>query len=203
MAGITTMRGRGALLLAVAGVLVLGACNGGDKPSPSTTSTSTSSPSSSPSSPPTTTPPSTTPPSTASSYPPAARAKTPAGAVAFVRFFMGEMNHAWTGPKAGLIASLSDPGCQFCHKSEADAAKYVSRKQRYNRDPVRVTDVKAIVGAPKGQQYLRMIADQVGASIVNASGTVVDTDKRVTADKSNVSVVWKGGRWLMFEVEAP
>lgn len=179
---------------AAVAVLVAGCQSEGPAPSTSPSGSSTS-PTVSPSV-------AVTPSATESGpqIPAAAREQTEAGAIAFTQYFFDQVNVAWTEPRAGLIASLSDPKCQFCKASENDAAFLVDERQRYEGPPAELLEIEAIVGAPEGQQFLAIKLEQKGVRIVDSSGAVVGSDKRLVVDRY-VALVWSEGRWVTLEVE--
>src|SRR5450759_207227 len=83
----------------LAASMVLAACGGGAKPGPSSSRTTGSPPT--PTAPaPTVSVSSTTAPTIDPNIPAAARAHTPAGAEAFVKYFFERLNAAWTAPHA-------------------------------------------------------------------------------------------------------
>lgn len=185
-------------LVALAGALALGACESRDEGPPASGMPSATRSSASPSASVTASP----SPSASSTVPAAAREKSEKGAEAFVRFFFDELNRAWTTPAIGVVSALSDGGCQFCTKSEADARSLVDRGQRYSSKPVEVIRATAMTGAaPEGQIFLRTELRQNRSDVVDASGSVISTDaqKLVTLVSG---VIWANGAWRMYEVEA-
>ena len=182
----------------VAGAVALGGCTGESDPDPSpsagsASATSSASPSVTPSPSPSVT-------ASGPEIPPSAREQTEAGAIAYAKFFFDQVNTAWTEPRAGLIASLSDPECDFCSASESDAGYLVKERQRYQTDPSELLEVEPISGAPEGQQYLAIRLEQKNARIVDEAGVVVSSDERLVVDRY-MALVWSDGRWLTLEVE--
>lgn len=188
-----------ALAVVVGGTGVLSGCESEATPPVSGSATSSASGASgSPS-------PSVSPSPTASpsvEIPAAAREKSDKGAEAFVRFFFDQVNVAWTTPRAGLIAALSDGGCQFCLKSEADAADLVRAGDRYASAPITVGTVTVLSGAaPKGQSFLRTNATQNRVDVIGKGNAVVRSDKKKVL-RLTTGLIWKGGQWYVYEVEA-
>lgn len=132
--------------------------------------------------------------------PSAAREKTDAGAVAFVKYFFDQLQVAWTEPRTGVISALSESDCQFCKTTEQTAAYLVTNKQRYKSDPVDVADLEVFGGAPDGQQFLSVTMLQRKASIVSADGAVVRTDAAKKLPRY-VTLRWVDGSWSMLELE--
>ncbi|NYG07176.1 hypothetical protein BJ986_001663 [Phycicoccus badiiscoriae] len=131
--------------------------------------------------------------------PAAARAHTPAGAEAFVKFFMVQVNVAWTRPQAGLIPPLGEPGCLSCQSFERTASDLVAKGHRYAKTPATYTRFEALSGAPGGRQYVRVLGTQHRVDIVDSAGRVVSTD----AEKPiavNAMTVWQGDQWLLYDM---
>jgi hypothetical protein len=113
---------------------------------------------------------------------------------------MARVNEAWTTPATGIIARDSTEDCQFCSTTEDRAAYLVSEGHRYADDPVSVSSVEALSGAPTGQVYLTVDLVQNPTSIVESDGTVVGQDEKKVLDR-NVALKWVDGRWLVYAVE--
>ncbi len=198
------VRSPGAVVMGLAGLLVaagvLAGCDS-EAATPDTSSPSRSVASASPS-------PSASSPSPSASaspsvaIPAAARVKSDQGAEAFVRYFFDQVNVAWTKPQMGLVPPLADSGCQFCLKTEADATALVGAKERYRAQPISLKAVTALSGAaPEGQSFIRTDATQNRTDVVNAANAVVRSDSEKEL-KLMTGLIWKGGRWFVYEVEA-
>lgn len=162
----------------------------------STTSSSSSSPSTTSSSSPSTSATATVDPA---DLPADARKHTPEGAVAFVKYYLEQINEAWTKPSVGLLPPLSDDGCLSCKGFEKTANDLVTKKQRYASTPSSFTSVKAFPGAPSGRQYVRVIGTQHKVDIVDSQGRVVSTDPQEKIAATTMAI-WKGGRWLLYDM---
>jgi hypothetical protein len=182
----------------VVALLAVGACDGGgeDPPAPSTSTSTSSSVSSSTSSPSTTTAPATVDPA---SLPPEARKHTPEGAAAFVKYYLQQVNEAWTKPVIGLLPPLSDKGCVTCKSFEDQAAALVTKKHRYATAPATYRSFTPYDGAPSGRQYVRVLGTQHKVNVVDASGETVSTDAEKPIAVSAMTV-WQGGQWLLFDM---
>jgi len=183
-------------LVAVAGVLA--GCQSEATPR-ATTSPSASATSASPS-------PSASSPSASATasvdIPAAARVKSEKGAEAFVRYFFDQVNVAWTKPQAGLVQALAYSGCQFCLKTETDAKALVRAGERYRSQPISITSATVLPGAaPSGQSFVRTNATQNRVDVLNASNAVVRSDSKKELQLMT-GLIWKGGRWFVYEVEA-
>lgn len=158
---------------------------------------------------PTTTSPPPTPPDTGSasptpgsavaSVPVAARQHSEAGAEAFVRFYIEQLNVAWTTPRAGLLRALSDPGCKSCAAFEATASRLAAAGQHYAVSPVTVASVTAYGGAPAQEQLLRTIGAQNRADVVDHAGRTVSTDP-LEPMKWDVLLGWEGATWRVLDL---
>ena len=168
--------------------LVVPGCSGGDDPppplksSPLTSQTTTA----------------TTSAAAPSDIPPAARAHTPAGAVAFVKYFYDQLNRAWTTPATGLLKPLSDSGCLSCQAFEASAKELFEKNHRYESDPVTISGIHAVVGGPKGQQYVSARLYQHEVDVVDQHGRTVSTDEARTAS-TTIALLWTEGGWRYYD----
>ena len=177
----------------LAASLLLAACGGDAKPGVSSSSTSTSSP--------TTTAPPTTSPTTDPNIPVAARAHTPAGAEAFVRYFYSQLNVAWSKPQAGLISVLSAPTCKSCAALETTATDLVKNGQHYDGPPVTVLSVDSIGDASPGHPEVLVRFTQERRNVVDRSGNVVLTDQRKQG-KFVATLGWSSRGWSVFTVKS-
>lgn len=190
------VRGRYAAWPALAAVLAVGACSGGDDPPATTSSSSTSTTSTT-----TTTPPTTpTTPTTTVPIPAAARQHTPAGAEAFVRFYIDQLNDAWTKPDSQVLPPLSDRDCVACKSLQDTAVSLTEKKQHYASDPVTVTKVVPLQTQPGGVQLVRLFMDQHKVNVLDSTGKVVLTDSAKRLART-VGVAWKGDSWRLFDME--
>ena len=151
----------------LAASLLLAACGGDAKPGASPSSTSTSSPA-------TTAPPTTASPTTDPNIPVAARAHTPAGAEAFVRYFYSQLNVAWSKPQAGLISVLSAPTCKTCVNFEAEALKSVATKERVVGQSIVLDSVDTSDATNPAKMTVLAIGYQPKTIVIDASGKTVE-----------------------------
>jgi hypothetical protein len=181
----------------LAASLLLAACGGGAKPDASSTSTSPSTYTSAP----TVSVSSTTAPAIDPNIPAAARAHTPAGAEAFVRYFYSQVNAAWTAPSSGLISTLSSPGCKSCAELEATAHDLTQKKQHYDGPPVTIVSVGALAEASPGQLQILVTFVQEHRNVVDASGHVALTDQRKSG-KFVATLGWSNQGWSVAAVKS-
>ena len=180
--------------LTVGGVVLAGCSGDGDPPatgtSSSTSSSSTTTTTSSPS----------TPSTPTVKIPAAAQKHTPEGAEAFVRFYIDQLNEAWTQPDSKRLPPLSDPDCIACKSLQETAVSLTQKKQKYASNPVTVTKTVPLDTSPKGIQLVRLFMDQHKVDVVDSSGKVVLTDQAKRLART-VGVTWRGDSWLLFDME--
>ena len=158
----------------LAASMVLAACGGGAKPDASSTSTSPSTSTSAP----TVSVSSTTAPTIDPNIPAAARAHTPAGAEAFVRYFYAQLNLAWSKPQAGLISGLSSPTCKTCSNFEEEAAKSVAKNERVVGQSIVLDTVGTSDASNPAKMTVLAIGYQPKTIVVDSSGKTVQTLQR-------------------------
>jgi hypothetical protein len=183
--------------LTVGGVVLSGCSGDGDPPATSTSTSSTSSSSSMTTTPSTTTTSATTSPV---KLPPEATKHTEKGAEAFVRFYIDQLNEAWTRPDSKRLPPLSDPDCIACKSLQETAVSLAQKREKYASNPVTVTKVVPVGKSPKGIQLVRLFMDQHKVNVLDSSGKVVLTDQAKELSRT-VGVTWKGDSWLLFDMQ--
>ena len=154
----------------LAASLLLAACGVDAKPGASSSSTSTSSPT-------TSAPPTTASPTTDPNIPVAARAHTPAGAEAFVRYFYSQLNIAWTAPRAGILSPLCLPSAIACAANEKTATRLVNEGHRYDGNPVTVKVTAALDSTSTNRLDVLANVVQERRSEIDAAGKTYVTDE--------------------------
>jgi hypothetical protein len=181
----------------VVALLAVGACDGGgDDPPVRTTSTGATSASSTGSPSTTTTAPATV---DQASLPPEARKHTPEGAAAFVKYYIGQTNEAWTKPDVRVLPPLVQADCLSCQAIQDVALELDAKGRHYVSDPVTVTEVVPLDGAPGGRQRVRVQLQQHEVDVVDSAGKVVSTDPAQELART-VDLVWKEASWLVFGI---
>ena len=163
---------------------------------PTAGSTSTS-PSASPTSPPSST---TTPPTASSSIPAAARAHTNAGAEAFVRYYLSQVNLAWTGPDPSKLEGLASPSCKSCANFAMTARSLQNDGLRYDGAPLRMGLSIILPESTTDIVQLQIINIQEARSIIRANGDVVEVLKR-DSSLSQFKLSWMTAAWRVSEVK--
>ena len=169
----------------LAASILLAACGGNNKPGGSSSSTTASSPTTGSASPTTADP----------NIPAAARARTPAGAEAFVRYFYSQLNVAWSTPKAGLISALSASGCKTCSALERTAADLVAKRQHYRGDVFAIKTVGSI-----GESEVLVVGEQPPGAVIDFNGSVVKSRTEAQPVKFVVTLAWSSEGWPIQEI---
>ena len=193
-----------AALLAVplAASMLLAGCGGDTKPNASPSSTAGSSPTTTTPAPTTTSgsPTSTARPKTDPNIPATARAHTPAGAAAFVRYFHDQLNVAWSQPRAGLLTPLSLPSCKTCRALEDNAAEMVATHRHMRGDTVRIDSVDPGDRVSNGDQTVVITGEQLKTSVVNSNGKRV-RNIALSKIRSLATIRWTAAGWRVSEIK--
>jgi hypothetical protein len=189
------------LALPLAASMLLAGCGGDAKPDPSSSSTTGSAPTTTAPSPTTSASPTTASPAIDPNIPAAARAHTPAGAEAFVRYFYAQVNASWTKPSAGLISALSSPGCKSCAALEATAADLIKKKQHYDGAPVTIVSIGGLGESSPGHPEVVVNFIQEQRNVIDASGHVALTDQRKQG-KFVATLGWSDRGWSVATVKS-
>ncbi|MCG7321127.1 DUF6318 family protein [Arsenicicoccus bolidensis] len=211
------MRGHGRLLTA-AGLIAAGAlagCSSAAGTSPGTATathelppatpgtsaaspTATSSASTSISSP--TTAATTATSAAAPTIPAAARAHTPEGAEAFTRYFIDQVNVAWTTPKTGLISALSLPTCKSCARLEQDARRLADAGARVASPMLEVNDtIPAEDNATKATIVVAQVTENPKATLQGDQTT--QPTRRPTSSKRAFELTQRSDGWRVSEIK--
>ncbi|WP_286960865.1 DUF6318 family protein [Arsenicicoccus sp. UBA7492] len=209
------MRGHGRLLTA-AGLITAGAlagCSGAAGTSqgtatathelpPATPGTSAATPTSSSAATTSSTSPTTAAPAATSAaapaIPAAARAHTPEGAEAFTRYFIDQVNVAWTTPKTGLISALSLPTCKSCTGLEEGASELAGQRSRYTTPVIALRDVLA-TSDPKGQTVVKATVVESPSPVAQGRQTSPAKGQTVTTRRGFV-LAFAGNAWRVSEI---
>jgi len=177
-------------ILAVA--ILLTACGGGTKPDAPATSSSTTTSTSAPT---VSVSPTTAGPTIDPNIPAAARAHTPAGAEAFVRYFYSQLNIAWSKPQTGLISGLSVETCKTCATLEGTAADLAAKRRHYLGEVLAVKTIGSI-----SESEVLVVGEQPIGAVIDSNGAVVKSGTKVQPLKFVVTVAWPAEGWLVQEI---
>ncbi|WP_385908098.1 DUF6318 family protein [Terrabacter sp. GCM10028922] len=160
---------------ALAALLTVTACTGGD-PGPTATTppvstTSTSTTASAPQS--TTASPTTSVDPVLAKIPAAARENDEDGGAAYVRYYFKQLNVAFRSADSSAIEHLASPDCVTCVAFSDGVRQLKEKGRRYGADLVTVSNVSPLNFTDGNRQVLLDI-DQQAVPILNASGARVD-----------------------------
>lgn len=175
----------------LAASILLSACGGGAKPDPSASS---SLPTTSASAPTVSVSPTTAGPTSDPNIPAAARAHTPAGAEAFVRYFFDQVNLAWATPNPTALDGLYAPTCTTCTAIRGSAADYKAKGLRYRDTPLTRISPASVTSATGATTRVNATAMQEASAVVDRDGKVVEAVPR-TPSTFDLTLTWVGGGW--------
>ena len=183
-----------AALLAVplAASMLLTGCGGDSKPDASSSSTASPAPTSA--STPSASPTPTVSTKTDPNIPAAARAHTPAGAEAFVKYFYSQLNIAWTTPRAGLLVPLCQTSSKACAAHEETAVRLAREGHRYNGNPLSIKYVGTLDATNPNEYQVLVTLVQERRSEIDKTGKIYVTDKRKDL-RLTVELVYTGQAW--------
>ena len=196
------MGGRG-LVVAAMLAAALAACTGADVATdPGPVATPTAVPTTERSTePPSGTSSGTPAPSTGSgTRPQVARKKSAAGAEAFMRFYYGQVNAAWQGPRASLLDDLTAKECLSC-RNFADTARSLEKEHlRYDGPPADIGPSILLPESTTDDVRIQFIYTQNPRNIIRADGSIVERLKKRGA-LSEVRARWRGSAWEIVEIK--
>ncbi|MTB71654.1 hypothetical protein GGG17_06660 [Arsenicicoccus sp. MKL-02] len=164
----------------------------GSATTPPTSATPTTAPAA-PSSPATTT--AATP-----AIPAAARAHTPEGAEAFTRYFIDQVNVAWTTPKTGLISALSLPTCKSCAKLEKDAQRLADADARVASPMLEVTETVPAEDKQTGATVVVATVQETPTPTVQDGATTQST-RKTTVTRRAFELSAQANGWRVSEIK--
>jgi hypothetical protein len=182
------------MTLTLAASLLLAGCSGDSKPQASSSSNIGSSPTTT--APPTTTasPTSKAGQATDPNIPAAARAHTPAGAEAFVKYYIERWNLAWTGPRAGILSPLCQASSKSCAANEETATRLKKTGHRYDGNPVTIKFIGVLDATEPNKYHVLANLVQERRSEIDTAGRIFLTDKREDF-RVNVELIFTGNTW--------
>jgi hypothetical protein len=188
------------MVLPLAASMLLAGCGGDSKPQASSSSNIGSSPTTTAAPTPSASPTSTKNPPIDPNIPAAARAHTPAGAAAFVKYFHDQLNVAWGTPRSGLLAPLSLPSCNTCSTFESTAANMAPKHERMLGDTVRIDSADPGAAESNGDQTVVVTGAQLKTSVVDSNGKKV---RDIPGDKLRLLAMtrWTASGWRVSEIK--
>lgn len=131
--------------------------------------------------------------------PAAARTQNEAGGVAFVKFFIDQVNESYTTPRDDLIPALSDPDCISCADSQSKARQFVASKSRAVAPPYTASRVTWVGEQAAGVFIVTMTLRQAETEIDYLSGKAAGSIPEAKNDY-RVGITWKEGRWVIYDL---
>lgn len=119
---------------------------------------------------------------------------TDAGAIAFVRFYLKQINEAWSTPDPDLLTGLAAPTCGSCAFNASFAKDLAAAGQRVDGPSMEVKSLRIRNAPPVGQTQVEAKLRQLAVRVVDANGTVL-VELPPDDLSSIVSLTWKQGRW--------
>lgn len=131
--------------------------------------------------------------------PAAAKKHTKDGAVAFVKYFIDQLNRAWRSPDPRRIKQLCAETSKSC-QSFIETAEHLRRQgHRYDSDPVRV-DHAAAFGEAEGLMRVELFGGQTGARVVDGAGSIVEEE--ATSSTQNMFYLdWSSSGWTVAAIK--
>lgn len=164
----------------LAASMLLAGCSGGAQAGTSPPSAKSSSPTTTSSAPATaaSAAPTIAEPKTDPNIPAVARAHTPAGAQAFVRYFFKRLNVAWTTPRTGILSPLCQPSAKSCAAYEKTATELTKEGRHFDENPVTVRSVRTLSAMnPNKYDVLAQVVQEPRRQIDRA-GKTYGTERR-------------------------
>lgn len=119
--------------------------------------------------------------------------------MAFVKFYIDQVNRSWMTPDATLLPPLAHPKCMSCAGLQEDAVELAQKHQRMSPAPGKIEKLTILPGTNSDQALVSMEFTQTGAKVYDASGAVVDQDNRIV-ETFVVALTWEGDRWLVLGI---
>lgn len=136
---------------------------------------------------------SASPSSTPVVVPAAARARTPQGADAFLRFYFSQLDEAFAASKPQLIRRLSDPACGTCE----NFARSLEADDEFIRGHS-FSDIEVAVPPLTEPGTLAVVTGMVPArQVVDRSGNLIKQLPEGGRFVFEVNVQWHSGHWIV------
>lgn len=192
---------RAAVTLAVV-ALGLTACGDEDDPTQSSSPTPTASASASASS---ASPSATASPTgsatAAADVPAAAKARTEAGAIAFLNFYFDQSNQGFIDPvNAPDLMTYSDTGCVACKKTQQSIDEYAKGGWSLKQAPLELRDEALATEVTADRVIINFTSVERAQTQYQNSKATSYTTKASTLKKA-AALKWVNGAWQMFDVE--
>jgi hypothetical protein len=195
-----------AVVLAAAAVVIAAGCTGDPTPPPAGAATPPASSTSTIPTPTTSSATSTTPTATPSTeatdpnIPPAAKAQTSDGAVAFTGYFAAQANASYQTLNPELLTPLVISECKTCTAMIKQINEYITRQQKYVGEFITPT-ATTISSASGDQAQVFLSTDSKGGRVVDSKGNTVE---QLAPQRGSVTIylVHRSGSWRVSEIKA-
>lgn len=198
-----TTWGRVAVALCI-GALTLSGCSDDSEPSAtrtptaSATSSVSASPSGSASASPTASP---SPSVSAATVPAAARARTEAGAIAFLKFYAELLNRGMLDAQnAPNLFEYADKDCIACKKNQDLVAEYAKGGWSVKQSGIRFEDV-ALASPVAGDKVILNFTFVEAEQPLYQNGKKTAHKVPAAQAKKGAALKWVAGKWQMFDIE--
>ncbi|GAA2154328.1 DUF6318 family protein [Humibacillus xanthopallidus] len=104
--------------------------------------------------------------------PAAARPETMAGGEAFARFYIAQVNQAYTTADPGALRGLSTQACKTCEQFVATAAKFREDGVHHDSPSLKVTSATATTFAANRREVTAFV-NQAAVRVVDGGGKAV------------------------------
>jgi hypothetical protein len=127
-------------------------------------------------------------------------APTPEGAAEFVRYFYGQIEHAFAAKDPQAVASLSLPGCVSCQNYIRSLTRLRDRNERVVGFHIKIVD--AVAPAIENAKLARVDVfwNYGGAVRYDASGKVLVQERPRSGIEEQVNLSRVGASWRVAEI---
>lgn len=136
----------------------------------------------------------------APAIPAAARAHTPEGAEAFTRYFIDQVNVAWTTPRTGLISALSLPTCKSCASLENDAQRLADADARVASPMLEVTETLPAEDKQTGTTVVVATVKETPTPTIQDGATTQST-RKTTVTRRAFELSAQATGWRVSEIK--
>lgn len=132
--------------------------------------------------------------------PKAARAHTPAGAEAFARFYLDQVNKAWMAPDPDLIRPYALETCKTCANYVATAEWLGTKHLSYSSVPSALGPSGVLPESDQHTILIQVVQQQLPVTLLRQDGSV---EREVPKDASllDLQVLWRLNAWRVASIK--
>lgn len=145
--------------------------------------------------------PTSTTTSASHAVPAAARAHTSAGAEAFIRYYLEQVNVAWTRPDSSVLSGLATPACGTCANYLKTAKFLEERRYRFDGPPATAGVSVVVPESTMDRVGLQLLYTQERRNVLRSDGSVSQKVTRKPAIKE-ITVDFGPTGWQIDSVKA-